>query len=116
MNETATELAQAPKSLAINAPRKTRATRHRGGWLKWPVTLAVLAVGMWAGLRYWNRASTGQMEYKTSPVTRGEVTQIVTANGSLNPVQLVEVGSQISGVITEIKADFNSRVKAGEVI
>lgn len=56
------------------------------------------------------------MEYKTSPVTRGNVTQIVTANGSLNPVQTVEVGSQISGVITEIKVDFNSHVKAGEVV
>lgn len=57
-----------------------------------------------------------EVEYKTSPVTRGDVTQLVTANGSLNPVQLVEVGSQISGVITEIKADFNSRVKAGDVV
>jgi HlyD family secretion protein len=56
------------------------------------------------------------MEYKTSPVTHGDVTQIVTANGSLNPVQLVEVGSQISGVITAIKADFNSRVKAGDIV
>lgn len=56
------------------------------------------------------------MDYKTSPVTRGDVTQIVTANGALNPVQLVEVGSQISGVITEIKVDFNSRVKAGDII
>jgi HlyD family secretion protein len=56
------------------------------------------------------------MEYKTSPVARGDVTQIVTANGSLNPVQLVEVGSQISGVITEIKVDFNSQVKAGDIV
>jgi len=56
------------------------------------------------------------MEYKTSPVTRGDVTQIVTANGSLNPVQLVEVGSQISGVITTIKVDYNSPVKAGEIV
>jgi len=56
------------------------------------------------------------MEYKTSPVTRGDVIQTVTANGSLTPVQLVEVGSQISGVITEIRADFNSHVKAGDIV
>jgi HlyD family secretion protein len=56
------------------------------------------------------------MDYKTSPVTRGDVTQFVTANGTLTPVQLVEVGSQISGVITEIKVDFNSRVKAGDIV
>jgi len=56
------------------------------------------------------------MEYKTSLVTRGDVIQIVTANGTLTPVQLVEVGSQISGVITAIKVDFNSHVKAGDIV
>jgi HlyD family secretion protein len=78
--------------------------------------LAVLAAGIWAALRYWAHPQSTETEYKTSPVTRGDVTQIVTANGSLNPVQLVEVGSQISGVITKINADFNSRVKAGDII
>jgi len=75
-----------------------------------------LAGGVWVGFRYWTRPQTAAMEYKTSPVTRGDVTQIVTANGSLTPVQLVEVGSQISGVITEIKVDFNSHVKAGDIV
>jgi len=75
-----------------------------------------LAGGIWVGFRYWTRPQTAAMEYKTSPVTRGDVTQIVTANGSLTPVQLVEVGSQISGVITEIKVDFNSHVKAGDIV
>src|SRR5204863_9464094 len=74
------------------------------------------AAGIWAGFRYWTRPQTAAMEYKNSPVTRGDVTQLVTANGSLTPVQLVEVGSQISGVITEIKVDFNSRVKAGDIV
>ena len=92
------------------------ATKNRGGWLKWIIVLVVLAGGGYAGYRYWSRSHTDAPEFKTSPVTRGDVTQTVTANGTLTPVQLVEVGSQISGVITELKADFNSRVKAGDVV
>lgn len=85
-------------------------------WPKWGVIVVVLGLAGWAAFRYWSRPARAELEYKTSPVTRGDVTQIVTANGSLNPVQLVEVGSQISGVITEINADFNSRVKAGDIV
>src|SRR5689334_5369193 len=116
MDQIVNEPAQVPKNLTLNAARKSQATKRRGSWLNWGVTLVVLAGGIAAGLRYWTHPSSAEMDYKTSPVTRGDVTQIVTANGSLNPVQLVEVGSQISGSITDIKVDFNSRVKAGDVI
>jgi len=46
----------------------------------------------------------------------GEITQVVTANGALNPVRTVTVGSQISGIITELKVDFNSKVREGDVL
>jgi HlyD family secretion protein len=92
------------------------ATKKGGGWLKWIIVLAVLAGGGYAGYRYWSRSNSNEPEFKTSPVTRGDITQSVTANGALSPVQLVEVGSQISGVITELKADFNSKVKAGDIV
>ena len=105
---------QNPKAKAESP--KSKVGNRRRPWLKWGVVLIVLAGVIWAGRRYWAPSSSGEMDYKTSPVTRGDVTQIVTANGSLNPVQLVEVGSQISGAITDIKVDFNSRVKAGDVI
>ena len=116
MNAIENEPVQEAKKPAVKAPQRVRATKRSRGWVKWVGTLAVLSAGIWAGLRYWGHGSSVETEYRTSPVTRGDVTQIVTANGSLNPVQLVEVGSQISGVITEIKADYNSRVKAGEVV
>jgi HlyD family secretion protein len=54
--------------------------------------------------------------YQTSLVTRGELLQVVTASGQLNPVTMVEVGSQISGIIKELLADFNSTVTKGQVI
>src|SRR5438874_5498019 len=58
----------------------------------------------------------GAANYQTATVTRGPITQAVTATGTLNPVVNVQVGSQVSGNIAKLFADFNSQVKAGEVV
>ncbi len=58
----------------------------------------------------------GTSEYQTATVTRGAITQAVTATGTLNPVVNVQVGSQISGNIQKLAVDFNSPVKAGQVV
>jgi HlyD family secretion protein len=55
-------------------------------------------------------------QYRTAPVERGEVVQTVAANGTLSPVTLVNVGTQISGTIQRLHADFNQPVKAGQVL
>src|SRR5437899_7751795 len=54
--------------------------------------------------------------YQTATATRGPITQAVTATGTLNPVVNVQVGSQVSGNIAKLFADFNSQVKAGQVV
>src|SRR5213082_3751226 len=54
--------------------------------------------------------------FQTATVTRGPVTQAVTATGTLNPVVSVQVGSQVSGNIQKLFADFNSPVKAGQTV
>ena len=54
--------------------------------------------------------------FRTVKVERGEISSIVTATGTINPVVTVLVGSQVSGTIKALYADFNSRVKVGEVI
>src|SRR6202790_4222946 len=54
--------------------------------------------------------------YQTAPVTRGPLTQLVTATGTVNPVVNVQGGSQVSGNIQKLFADFNSKVKAGQVV
>src|SRR5881398_1337355 len=56
------------------------------------------------------------VSYQTAPVTRGPITQLVTATGTLNPVVNVQVGSQVSGNIQKLFADFNSKVKAGDIV
>jgi HlyD family secretion protein len=58
----------------------------------------------------------GAANYQTATVTRGAITQAVTATGTLNPVVNVQVGSQVSGNIQKLFADFNSQVKAGQVV
>src|SRR6266849_3943779 len=54
--------------------------------------------------------------YQSATITRGPMTQAVTATGTLNPVVNVQVGSQVSGNIAKLFADFNSQVKAGQVV
>src|SRR5437660_2691787 len=59
---------------------------------------------------------SGASNYQTANVTRGPITQLVTATGTLNPVTNVQVGSQVSGNIQKLFADFNSQVKAGQTV
>lgn len=56
------------------------------------------------------------LQYQTATVTRGDVVQAVTASGQLNPVLNVQVGSQISGNIVKLYADYNSLVKSNQVV
>ena len=60
--------------------------------------------------------SGGPASYQTATITRGPITQAVTATGTLNPVVNVQVGSQVSGNIAKLFVDFNSQVKAGQVV
>ena len=55
-------------------------------------------------------------QYKTEKADRGDITQTVTATGTLSAVTTVQVGSQVSGVIARLYADFNSRVKKGQLL
>ncbi len=68
------------------------------------------------GLLVWKCSTGSSATFQTIAVTRGPITQAVTATGTLNPVQNVQVGSQVSGNIQKLFADFNSIVKAGQVI
>src|SRR5262249_8446800 len=54
--------------------------------------------------------------YQTATITRGPITQAVTATGTLHPVVNVQVGSQVSGNISKLSVDFNSEVKTGQVV
>ena len=81
--------------------------------------LLSLALLMVAGLAiWWLLPSTlpAESRYVTATIERGAITQTVSANGTLNPVTLVNVGSQVSGIVKKIYADFNDHVKAGQIL
>ena len=61
-------------------------------------------------------ARSTSSQFQTATVTRGPITQVVTATGTLNPVVNVQVGSQVSGNIAKLFADFNSKVKANDLV
>jgi HlyD family secretion protein len=62
------------------------------------------------------RASNSDPTYETVPVMRGDLVQYITASGSLEPVVSVDVGSQISGRVSILNADYNSIVKKGDLV
>jgi len=80
------------------------------------IAVALCLAGL-AGVAFWRFGNGGQESpYMTTPVQKGDITQVVTATGSLSAVITVQVGSQISGTIEKLNADFNSKVKAGQVV
>lgn len=85
-------------------------------WVIWIVVLICLGVAGFFGWNYFQKSRDKTTEYRTAQVTRGDVTQAVTASGQLNPMLSVQVGSQISGMIERLYVDFNSTVTQGQVI
>lgn len=78
------------------------------------VPLLLAAAG--AGYYFWEAKPERPPEVLTTTVTRGDITQVVTATGTLQTPRSVDISSQISGQITEVLVDFNSPVKQGDVL
>lgn len=81
---------------------------------KWLIGGAVLIAALAGGAFAFSSGAEPPPKYRTVKVERGPITSVITATGTVNPVTTVIVGSQLSGQIVELKADFNTRVKAGQ--
>jgi HlyD family secretion protein len=92
------------------------AEAKRGGWFIWLIVLVILGGLAAGGTFYFRRAHVETPDYQTVAVDRGEVTQVVTATGTLNPVKNVQVGCQVSGRISNMYVDYNSQVTQSQVI
>ena len=109
--------------LPLSGVNTTKATSWIGlGWAKLLtkknqliVGGAVLAVLGFAAYYYWGNQSSAP-QYLTARVERGNLRNTVTATGTLQAVTTVQVGSQASGTLSALNADFNSVVKKGQVI
>jgi HlyD family secretion protein len=81
------------------------------------IVVVILLVAAGGGYAYWRMSDTNkEPAYLTTPVTKGNVRQVVASTGTLQAVVTVVVGSQVSGTIEKLSADFNSKVKAGQVV
>ena len=81
------------------------------------IAVALLAAAAAAAGYYWSVRDDSQAPaYRFAKVERGPITATVAASGTLNPVISVQVGTQVSGQIKELLVDFNSPVKAGQLI
>lgn len=87
--------------------------RQRGRWITAALLVLLLAIGLVA---YQRADQPAEPEFRTAKVERGRITARVTATGVLSALVTVQVGSQVSGRIQEIHADFNAAVTKGQVI
>ena len=80
----------------------------------WILLLVIAAaVGVFAAFRLTRKTD---LEYFTAKVEQGDIRQVIEATGTINPVTSVQVGSQVSGMISKLYVDFNSKVTKGQVI
>lgn len=100
------------KTLEINQSSDSRKIPKR-----WIIAAILLAVVVVIALVFWiGSNSSSAVQYKTEEVNRGNLTVIVTATGTLQPTNKVDVGSELSGIIKTVEADYNSKVKAGQIL
>ncbi len=95
------------------------------GFLEWGVPvvrkaawiIGVLAVGVAiGGYVFFGGERKIPIRYKTAPVERGAIVSVVNATGTINPVTMVQVGSQVTGMVQSLNADFNSAVKKNQIV
>jgi HlyD family secretion protein len=93
---------------------KFETPRRRPRW--WFVAAAIVVIAAIVASVILVRSRASAVTYTAVPVQAGSLAQTVTASGTLNPQNTISIGSQVSGIISEIDSDFNSHVKKGQVL
>ncbi|MBP9151389.1 MAG: efflux RND transporter periplasmic adaptor subunit [Flavobacteriales bacterium] len=84
--------------------------------LKIVLGVVVIIAAAGAGYVYFSGTETNQIVVETLTTQKGSVTKTITATGTVQPITQVEVGTQVSGVVEKIYVDYNSQVKAGQLL
>jgi HlyD family secretion protein len=85
-------------------------------WIKWTIIIFTVVAVIVGGVWYFKSGKSDTPDYQTAAVARGDLTNVVTATGALNPVKNVLVGCQVSGRISKLYVDYNSPVTQDQVI
>lgn len=107
---------QRKNNAVVTKPRLTF-IRRAGKWVwrkKWWIMILVAIV--WGVSALFGGGTQKVEPLATMEITRGEMRQVVTATGEIQPLNTVSVGSQVSGTIEKLYVDFNSKVKKGDVL
>ena len=94
-------------------------TKATPWWRSWRVLGLAIIVMVVAGLVYvyWAGSNAASItQYKTEPITRGGLTVTVTATGTVEPTNEIEISSELSGMIKSVNVDYNDEVKLGQVL
>jgi HlyD family secretion protein len=84
---------------------------------RWLIAAIVVVVAVLVAMFFLRKGKGGGGDqYRTEVVSRGDVTMTVSATGTVSAVTTVQVGSQVSGIIAKLYADFNSQVKKGQLL
>jgi HlyD family secretion protein len=87
--------------------------RRRSTWVALLTLLALLAAAwLWQG----RKSAQAQPRYTTEAVARGDLAVRITANGTLQPTNKVDIGSELSGTVARVRVDVNDRVKKGQLL
>ena len=89
-------------------------------WFKRPAVWAALVVVLFLPVSWWawhaNALAHAAPRYVTETAARGNLTLVVSANGTIQPTRSINIGSELSGTVLEVRVDVNDHVKKGQVM
>jgi len=107
----------APEKSEVAATLTSGSASGRRSWLQRLLVTAVMLAAGAAALFWWQRdPPAATPRYTTQPVQCGDLKVIITATGNLAPVNQVEVGSELSGIVKSVEVDYNDLVEVGQVL
>lgn len=83
---------------------------------RWLLTSSVIVIALGAAFWQWNKPSHTQTQYVTQTIARGDLSVNVTATGTLQPTNIVEISSELSGTVAKVLVDYNDTIKKGQVL
>lgn len=99
------------KNLELDAGSSGKRRIKRG-----VIMLVLVLAAVFAGVKFMGAKSGATVEYITKPAEKGDLTIKVTATGNLEPINQVDVGSELSGIVEAVFVDYNERVTQGQVL